>query len=173
VVCPPDSPGDCFDLSQVAYAAGGRSIYSDRPDGLFADESSPLKHTRGSLSMSNSGRKDTNGSQFFITITPESAPPSHLDGNYTVFGQVVEGFDVCAALGSVGRKDGTTLQRVVCEECGVLPARQGAQGVSAALRRVGGRPARAVTCRAAARGRCAAASRHGMACRGAPLALAL
>jgi cyclophilin family peptidyl-prolyl cis-trans isomerase len=34
--------------------------------------------------------KDTGGSQFFITHSPQP----HLDGRYTVFGEVVEGQDV-------------------------------------------------------------------------------
>jgi hypothetical protein len=123
VVCPPDAPEDCFDLSLVPFQAGGRSIYSDRPDGLFRDEFAPaLAHARGAVSMSNPGRADANGSQFFVTIAPPSAPLAHLDGKYVVFAQVLEGFEIMEALGAVGRKDGTTLQRVVCEECGVLPA---------------------------------------------------
>jgi hypothetical protein len=107
----------------VPFQAGGRSIYSDRPDGLFRDEFAPeLAHARGAVSMSNPGRADANGSQFFVTIAPPGAPLAHLDGKYVVFAQVLEGFEIMEALGAVGRKDGTTLQRVVCEECGVLPA---------------------------------------------------
>ncbi|MGH9936643.1 MAG: peptidylprolyl isomerase, partial [Blastocatellia bacterium] len=46
-------------------------------------------YTRGAVGMALSG-KDTGGSQFFITHSPQP----HLDGGYTVFGQVVSGMDV-------------------------------------------------------------------------------
>jgi cyclophilin family peptidyl-prolyl cis-trans isomerase/HEAT repeat protein len=46
-------------------------------------------YVRGTLGMALDG-KDTGGSQFFITHTPQP----HLDGGYTVFGQVVEGMDL-------------------------------------------------------------------------------
>lgn len=145
MVC--DTPDACFDLSQVTYTEGGRSIYSDRSDGTFADEYSDLRHARGSVSMSNRGRPDSNGSQFFFCITPPDAPPEHLDGKYTVFGQVLEGYSILAALSSVARKDGTTLQRVVCEGCGVMPpASRRAAGVSTANSRMA-----VVRCAASAR----------------------
>ncbi|PSN73250.1 cyclophilin-like protein [Corynespora cassiicola Philippines] len=70
-----------------------RSIYDDRPDGLFDDEIRPaLRHNaRGILSMANKGsNSNTNGSQFFITL----APAPHLDGKNTVFGKVLEGHEV-------------------------------------------------------------------------------
>jgi cyclophilin family peptidyl-prolyl cis-trans isomerase/HEAT repeat protein len=47
------------------------------------------RYGRGSVGMALSG-KDTGGSQFFITHTPQP----HLDGRYTVFAEVVEGMDV-------------------------------------------------------------------------------
>ncbi|MBO0858326.1 MAG: peptidylprolyl isomerase [Chloracidobacterium sp.] len=46
-------------------------------------------YTRGAVGMALSG-KDTGGSQFFITRSPQP----HLDGGYTVFGQVVAGMEV-------------------------------------------------------------------------------
>ncbi|MEW6730973.1 MAG: HEAT repeat domain-containing protein [Acidobacteriota bacterium] len=46
-------------------------------------------YLRGTVGMALSG-KDTGGSQFFICHSPQP----HLDGGYTVFGQVIEGMDV-------------------------------------------------------------------------------
>lgn len=64
----------------------------------FPDElSSGLRHVgAGVLSMANSGR-DSNTSQFFITL----APASHLDDKHTVFGRVSGGMEVVRRMGLV------------------------------------------------------------------------
>ena len=61
------------------------------PGYSFEDEvaDNPLTHETGVISMANAG-PNTNGSQFFITHSPQP----HLNGNHTVFGKVVSGQDV-------------------------------------------------------------------------------
>jgi cyclophilin family peptidyl-prolyl cis-trans isomerase len=57
------------------------------------DAAGARKHFLGTLSMAHAG-KDTGGSQFFLTFRPTE----HLDGKHTVFGRVIEGFDVLPKL---------------------------------------------------------------------------
>jgi len=72
---------------------GGASIYGP----TFADENFHRKHAcAGLLSMANRGR-NTNSSQFFVTL---KASP-HLDGKHVVFGQVIEGMETVRKLAKV------------------------------------------------------------------------
>jgi cyclophilin family peptidyl-prolyl cis-trans isomerase/HEAT repeat protein len=57
------------------------------------DEINTVRYDRGTLGMPKAG-KDTGGCQLFIT----HVPTPHLDGNYTVFGQVVAGLEVIDAI---------------------------------------------------------------------------
>ena len=68
----------------------------------FKNEVPPDKNFSqpGVLAMANSG-PDTNGSQFFITV----APAEHLNGKYSIFGQVVSGQEVADAISRVPRND--------------------------------------------------------------------
>jgi peptidyl-prolyl cis-trans isomerase B (cyclophilin B) len=61
------------------------------PGYSFEDEvgDNPLTHETGVISMANAG-PNTNGSQFFITHSPQP----HLNGKHTVFGRVVGSQDV-------------------------------------------------------------------------------
>jgi len=59
------------------------------PNYHLLTEISPVGYDIGSVGMASAGT-DTEGSQFFITTTPQY----HLDYNYTRFGRVVEGLDV-------------------------------------------------------------------------------
>ncbi len=55
----------------------------------LAAEFSDIRHDRGTVSMARSSDPDSADSQFFICF----APAPHLDGQYTAFGQVVEGME--------------------------------------------------------------------------------
>jgi cyclophilin family peptidyl-prolyl cis-trans isomerase len=61
---------------------------------VIPNEITDLRHNKaGILGMANSG-PHTNTCQYYITL----AERSYLDGNYTVFGEVVEGIDVVNAI---------------------------------------------------------------------------
>ena len=76
------------------------------PGYKFADEFTEHTHVTGALSMANAG-PNTNGSQFFITYTPQH----HLNGHHSVFGQLVDGMDVLEAI-----EKGDTIVRITIEE---------------------------------------------------------
>ncbi|KAJ9515569.1 hypothetical protein QJQ45_021668 [Haematococcus lacustris] len=101
--------------------SGGDSIYG----GVFNDEKKGLgmKHDRlGVVAMANSG-KNSNTSQFFITLGP--AP--QCDGKHVVFGMVVEGMEVLHRLNHVSvaadeeaaSEDGTPRVVVTVADCGL------------------------------------------------------
>ena len=75
-------------------------------------EVSPLRYRRGTVGMALSG-KDTGGSQIFIALSPQP----HLEGRYTIVGEVVSGMDALDAV-----LEGDSL--------GNLDALQGATGLS-------------------------------------------
>jgi peptidyl-prolyl cis-trans isomerase A (cyclophilin A) len=72
------------------------------PGYAFEDEfNSPRKFDKtGVLAMANAG-PNTNGSQFFVTV----AKTPWLNGHHTIFGEVVEGYEIVEKIASV-RRDG-------------------------------------------------------------------
>ncbi|MDI6809606.1 MAG: peptidylprolyl isomerase [Candidatus Eisenbacteria bacterium] len=63
------------------------------PGYAIRSEFSLLKYRRGMVGVASAG-KDTEGCQLFVT----HCPTPHLDGRYTIFGQVLEGMEVVDAI---------------------------------------------------------------------------
>jgi peptidyl-prolyl cis-trans isomerase B (cyclophilin B) len=70
------------DKDRTRHGTGG-------PGYSLKAEFSNTPHRRGTLSMARSADPDSAGSQFFICVG--DAP--HLNGQYTVFGEVIDGMD--------------------------------------------------------------------------------
>jgi len=79
------------------------------PGYKFEDELSdnPLTHGKGAISMANSG-PNTNGSQFFITHSPQP----HLNGKHTVFGTVVNGQNVVDSICQGDKMEKVTISEI-------------------------------------------------------------
>lgn len=77
----PDFVVQGLDPRGDGYGTGGRRL---------PDEFSPRGYAAGTLGMPNAGEPHTGGCQIFIS----NIPTPHLNGNYTVFGEVVSGMDV-------------------------------------------------------------------------------
>ena len=85
------------DPSGTGYGGPGYTFSNEVDPSLRFDKA-------GVVGMANAG-PDSNGSQFFITF----APVPSLDGQYTVFGQVVSGMDVVEKLQARDASQGGTL----------------------------------------------------------------
>ncbi|WP_347402659.1 peptidylprolyl isomerase [Corallococcus macrosporus] len=92
----------------VAQGGDPRGDGEGGPGHSIRCEITHAKFVRGTVGMALSG-KDTGGSQFFITHSPQP----HLDGRYTAFGQVEKGMDVVDAL-----LEGTVIDDVIVTEYG-------------------------------------------------------
>src|SRR5579875_2417903 len=99
------------------------------PGYMFKDEFDPNLNfdVAGRLAMANSG-PDTNGSQFFITVTPQP----HLDQHYTIFGQCDDpSVLVAQSITQVNRdSNDRPLDPVLLRKVTVIPAGQPVPGAS-------------------------------------------
>ena len=76
-------------MAQGGDPTGTGSGGSKLPD-LPAEFTNKAKFLRGTVGAARTGNPNSANSQFYIMF----APASHLDGQYTIWGQVVEGMDV-------------------------------------------------------------------------------
>ncbi len=84
------------------YAPAGKRLGSGGPGYTIPAEILPqFKHKKGAIAAARlmdqmNPKRESSGSQFYIV---QNAP--HLDGQYTVFGEVIEGLDVIDKIANV------------------------------------------------------------------------
>ena len=84
-------------------------------------EFNDTKHRRGTVSMARSGSPDSAGCQFFVC----DADAPHLDGQYTAFGKLEQGYETLDAIANVrvgGPQRSTPVEPVHVHAAVVLPA---------------------------------------------------
>ena len=89
----PNTKGD----NNASYGTGGHAAKyfgigneNDSSTWTLPAEFNNIKHKVGILSMARANNPNSGGSQFFIC----AAEAPHLNGKYTVFGQVIEGLEI-------------------------------------------------------------------------------
>lgn len=88
--------------------AGDPSLGNGKTGQSIPYENSGKSHVTGAVGLATlENQKDTGDCQFYICL----APAKFLDGNYTVFGQVVSGGDVLQKLQLGDRIRAATIQR--------------------------------------------------------------
>lgn len=85
---------DGFMIQGGDPAGNGTGGPEYRIQGEFTRQKS---HIRGSLSMARSSHPDSAGSQFFICTDPQP----HLDGQYALFGDIIDGEEVITRIAQV------------------------------------------------------------------------
>ena len=111
-------------MAQTGDPTGTGMGGSKLPD--LKAEFNSAKHITGTVSMARAGSPDSANSQFFICF----APASSLDGQYTVFGQVVSGMQYvnnikkgdAADNGKVTDPDKIVSMKVAADEKKTAPA---------------------------------------------------
>ena len=79
-------------------------------------EFSKLNHLEGTLSMARSADPNSASCQFFICL----APTPFLDGKYTIFGHLMEGYDVLHKIGSTKVAGEKPVQDMVIRKMTIL-----------------------------------------------------
>lgn len=86
-------PGFVIQGGDPYSKTGAGPVGTGGPGYSLKAEFNDRPHIEGTVAMARSQSPDSAGSQFYICL----APASFLDGQYTVFGQVIEGMDVVKA----------------------------------------------------------------------------
>lgn len=100
--------------------SGGDSIYN----GKFNDEKPGLGkkfNATGLVAMANSG-KNSNTSQFFITLSDKHPQFEKINGKYVIFGRVDQGLEVLKDINQVAEMKEQPQQTITITDCGEYSA---------------------------------------------------
>jgi len=102
-------PGFVIQGGLGSTRAGGKPHPADKwVHKLKGEFSRTALHIRGVLSMARASDPDSADTSFFIVL----GPSPHLDGKYTIFGKVVDGFDIIELIEKAPRNGETPIQRI-------------------------------------------------------------
>ena len=82
---------------------------------LKGEFSRSVLHIRGALSMARASDPDSADTSFFIVL----GPATHLDGKYTIFGKVIDGFDTMELIEKAPRQGEAPIQRIELIEAAI------------------------------------------------------
>jgi cyclophilin family peptidyl-prolyl cis-trans isomerase len=111
------APGFVIQAGVGATRAGGASHSADKWVHNLKGEFSQEKHIRGVLSMARTSDPDSATTSFFIVLGP--AP--HLDNKYSIFGRVLDGFEVLDQIEKAPRDGETPRVRIEIIEAVIKP----------------------------------------------------
>lgn len=96
----------------------GQVHYADKwVRNIKGEFSQTRKHVRGVLSMARANDPDSALTSFFIVL----APATNLDGKYSIFGKVVDGFETLDKIEKVPRNGEAPIERVELIEAVIKP----------------------------------------------------
>ncbi|MFO7890599.1 MAG: peptidylprolyl isomerase [bacterium] len=105
---PQDAPNTCaqiqklvkegfYDGKEFYRVVKGHVIQTGGGGEKIQAEFNDNKHIKGTVGLARDKDPDSGDSSFYICL----APRPHLDGKYTVFGQLIQGMDVLEKIGDI------------------------------------------------------------------------
>ena len=111
-------PGFVIQGGMGAGRPAGQVHYADKwVRNIKGEFSQTRKHVRGVLSMARANDPDSALTSFFIVL----APATNLDGKYSIFGKVVDGFETLDKIEKVPRNGEAPIERVELIEAVIKP----------------------------------------------------
>ncbi len=111
-------PGFVIQAGMGAGRPGGQVHYADKwVRNVKGEFSQTRKHVRGVLSMARANDPDSALTSFFLVL----APATNLDGKYSIFGKIVDGFEVLDKIEKAPRNGEAPIERIELIEAVIKP----------------------------------------------------